>query len=846
MQIFGLFTGRAGSRGFSQRLFCRSVLKKFVYLFFLFIACGGYAFGQSSDELSDLRVEELTEDQVRRFLNEINRLGLSYEDIEQIAVQRGMNPVELAKLKTRMQAFRKASANGRVTPGRRTAEEKKMQDSVSNVEQEPLRNLNNAFSELKLRNFGNEVFRNESVTFEPNLRIPTPQNYQLAADDELNIDVFGYSEANYKLRVSPEGSIRIPLVGPIAVNGLTIQQAKNAIRNRLANSIYSDIKTGRTSIEVTLSSIRSIKVDVIGEAATPGTFTLPSLATVYHALHACGGPNANGSFRNIQLIRNNSVLAVVDVYDYLLAGQRQNDLRLMEGDVIKINTYQTRVELKGEVKKPGLYDVLPGETFSTLLGYAGGFSDNAYTSKIQVYRNSARERELTTISQNAFDNFVLQKGDTYIIGRILNRFSNRISINGAVFRPGDYELKNGMSLLDLIGEADGIREDAFRKRATIHRLKPDLSPEIVSFDLDKLLAGQTPDIALRKEDRIYIYSKFDLKEGYYVSIQGEVSSPGIFLYEQGLTVQDLILMAGGLKESASAQRIEISRRVKSADSSASNVKTAIIFQQDIAADLSDTSAATKFELLPFDEISVRPAPDYHVQQNAVIEGEVLYTGKFALETKNERISDLIRRSGGLTSVAYPKGAVLVRTRNLTKAEIDNAQQGYKNLLRQNYQNGLSTDILMSDYLSVVNKTSEHVGIDLERIMEDPGSEYDLFLKDGDTLRIPKLQQTVRVSGEVLYPDLVRYDDRLRFKDYILGAGGFSDRSAKKRSYVVYANGSVKGTKSFLFFKKYPALSPGAEIFVPYKKERERLRTAEVITVGATVVSMLAILISVLR
>lgn len=834
---------------FILKVFQRSFFRKLVFFFSLLIAFEVCTFGQASEELSNIKVEELTDDQIRRFLNEVNRLGLSYEEIEQIALQRGMNPVELAKLKDRMQSFRKAllnSSSRAILNNQAIENGKSLRDSISSVEQNPLRDFNSIFSELQLKNFGTEVFHNAAVTFEPSLKIPTPQNYQLAADDELNIDVFGYSEANYKLKVSPEGSIRIPMVGPIPVNGLTIEEAKKVITKKLANTIYSDIKTGNTSIEVTLGSIRSIKVDIIGEAMVPGTFTLPSLATVYHALHACGGPNSNGSFRDIQLIRNNTVIATVDVYQYLLNGKRQNDVRLMDFDVIKINPYQTRIELKGEIKKPGLYDVSQGESLSDLLNYAGGFSDNAYTSKIQVYRNSSTERQVIMISQNSLGTIVPQKGDTYIIGKILNRFTNRISIKGAVFRPGDYELKGGMTLLQLIGEADGIREDAFKSRATIHRLKSDLSPEILSFDLEKLLNGRTPDIVLLREDRIHIYSKFDLKEGYYVSIEGEVSSPGIFLYEEGISVQDLILMAGGLKESASVKRIEVSRRVKDADPAAPNTKTAMIFQQDINTDLRDSSTVSHFVLLPFDEVYIRPAPEYTVQKNAVIEGEVLYTGKYALEAKNERISDLLKRSGGLTTAAYPGGAVLVRTRNFTKAEQDNAQQGIKNLLKQNYQNRVPVDILVNDYVTIVNKKSDHVGIDLERILDNPGSEYDLFLNDGDTLRIPKLQQTVRVSGEVLYPALVRYDNQLNFKDYILGAGGFSDRSAKKRSYVVYANGSVKGTKSFLFFKNYPRLSPGAEIFVPYKREKERLRTGEVITVGATVVSMLAILFNVLR
>jgi len=823
----------------------RHNFKKIGLFLFILLLFEGFSIAQTADDLSNIKVEELTDDQIRRFVVDINRLGITEDQIEQLALQRGMNPVELVKFKDRLKSVRKALNSSQPT-GPTVSRGSSISDSISLMEQNPVQDFNTIFSELQLKNFGAEVFRNSKVSFEPNLRIPTPGNYQLAADDELMIDVFGYSEANYNLKVSPEGTIRIPLVGPVAVSGLTIEQAKKVIIRRLSNSIYSDIKTGRTSVEVSLGSIRSIKVNIIGEATVPGTYTLPSLASVYHALYASGGPNTNGSFRDIQLIRNNTVVAVIDVYKYLFYGTKQNDMRLMDQDVIKINTYQLRIELKGEVKKPGLFDVSPGETLSDVLKYAGGFTDNAYTSRIQVFRNTSKDRQVTTVNQDAIGTLVPQKGDAFIIGKILNRFTNRISIKGAVYRPGEFELKEGMTLIQLIGEADGIREDAFTSRATIHRLKPDLSPEIISIDLEKLLRGEGKDIPLKKEDRIQIFSKFDLKEGYYVTIEGEVSLPGIFLYEEGISVNDLVLMAGGLKESASLKRVEISRRVKDADPTATNTKTAIIYQQDINSDLRDSSGVSKFVLLPFDEVSIRPAPGYSEQKNVVVEGEIIYSGKYSLQAKNDRISDLVKRSGGLTPEAYLNGAVLVRTRNFNKTEQSNSQQGINNLLKQNYQNGLPPAILLNDYTFNVQKKSDHVGINLDRIIKNPGSEYDLILNDGDTLRIPKLLQTVRVSGEVLYPALVRYDDVLGFKDYILGAGGFSDKSSKKRSYVLYPNGSVKGTKSFLFFRSYPRLSPGAEIYVPIKRERERLRTAEVITVGATVVSMLAILFNVLR
>jgi protein involved in polysaccharide export with SLBB domain len=825
------------------------LIKRFFLFFSLLLLMQMYSRAQTADDLSNVRVEELTDEQIRRFIIEADRLALKDDQIEQIALQRGMNPLELVKLKNRLQSVRKSLTASNYQSLKNQANSSltdRQKDSAITLEQYPLNDYNAVFTELKSKNFGSEVFNNKRITFEPNLRLPTPKNYLLAADDELIIDVSGYSEANYHLKVSPEGLIRIPVAGPVAVNGLTIEQAKKIITGKLANTIYTNIKTGHTSIEVTLGAIRSIKVTIIGEAVQPGTYTLPSLASAYNALYACGGPNSNGSFRNIQVIRNNIVAATIDVYQYLINGNKKNDIRLMDEDVIKINTYSVRIELKGEVKKPGLYDVVTGETLGEILRYAGGFTDNAYTARIQVYKNTSKDRKVTTVNEGQIETLRPQKGDSYIVGKILNRFTNRISIKGAVYRPGEYELKEGMTLLQLINEADGIREDAFTSRASLHRLKEDLSPEIISFDLEKLRSGEMKDILLKREDRINIFSKFDLKEGYYVSVEGEISTPGIFLYEEGMTVQDLVLMAGGLKESASIKRVEISRRVKDAGNDSSNIKTAIIYQQDITLNLKDSTGIPKFVLMPFDEVSIRPAPGYFVQKNVVIEGEIIYSGKYTLEAKNDRISDLVKRSGGLTTEAYIKGAVLVRTKNFTRTEQNNNEQGLINLLKQNYQAGVPAVILQNQLEQATGKRSENVGIDLQMILENPQSEYDLLLNDGDTLRIPKQLQTVRVNGEVLYPALVRYNERYNFRDYITGAGGFSERSSRKRPYVVYANGSVKGTQSFLFFRNYPKLSPGAEIFVPAKRERERLRTAEVITVGATVVSMLAILFSVLR
>ena len=806
-----------------------------------------YSYSQSSDDLSNVKVEELTEDQIRKFIAEFDKLGIKENQIDELARSRGMDAVEIVKLKERIKLFGKGfnTAQGdRKTD--RIYSDGRVQDSISRLEKQPVGDLNTVFGQLKARNFGSSVFSNSRITFEPNLRIPTPKNYQLAADDELLIDVTGYSEANYRLKISPEGIIRIPVAGSLSLSGLNIEQAKRLISQKLANTIYSDIKTGQTLVDVNLGSIRSIKVTIIGEATLPGTYTLPSLASAYNALYACGGPNENGSFRNIQVVRNNITVATIDVYDYLINGSKKNDIRLMDQDVIKINTYNVRIELKGEVKKPGLYDVAKGESLAKIIRYAGGFTDNAYTARINVFRNTTADRKVTTVAINQLEDVTPQKGDSYVIGKILNRFTNRVSIKGAVYRPGEFEMKDGMTLSKLIAEAEGLREDAFTGTVNIHRLKSDLSPEIISVELDKVLSGQVADVMLKREDRINVYSKFELKEGYYISIGGEVANPGIFLYEEGMSVQDLVLMAGGLKESASVKRIEVSRRIKDADPKAENPKTAVIFEQDIATDLKSSPETAKLSLAPYDEVFVRPAPGYFTQKNVVIEGEIIYAGKYTLAAKNDRISDLVKRAGGLTKQAYLNGAVLVRTRQFSKTEQSNNQQGYTNLLKQNYQAGVPEAILQNDIRGAIQRKSDNVGIELKKILEVPYSQYDLYLNDGDTLRIPKQLQTVRVNGEVLYPALVRYSKKHSFKDYVTLSGGFGERSSKKRSYAVYANGSVKGTKSFLFFRNYPRVTAGTEIFVPARKEREKLRTIEIISIVSALTSTAAILYSILR
>jgi protein involved in polysaccharide export with SLBB domain len=689
------------------------------------------------------------------------------------------------------------------------------------------------FSSLTPQIFGAELFSNKNLTFEPNLKMATPKDYQLGPEDEMIIDVYGNSEITHRLKVSPEGTIRIPLVGPVSVGGLTIEQAEKRILTKLS-TIYSGISSGETSVNVTLGNIRSIKVTLVGEVNLPGSYTLPSLATVFNALYASGGPNENGSFRNIRVVRSGKVIANIDIYDFLMNGQAKGNIQLQDQDVIKINPFETRVELAGEVKRPGFYEGMKNETLKDLIGYAGGFTNEAYKERIKVFRNTGKEKSVADVPADVMNIFTLQSGDKYVIDKILERYTNRIEISGAVFRPGVFALEDGMTLSKLIAKADGIKEDAYVERAIIYRLKEDNSSEMLSFSVKDVISGKT-DIPLKREDFVVIASKIEMREEYTVSVNGEVKKPGSYTYGENMRVEDLIIAAGGLKESAS-NNVEIARRIKTIDPSSKSTEIATIIKYEINKDnLQSTSNIT---LMPFDNVSVFPSPGYAPQKNISIEGEVLFPGKYTISNKNERLSDIIKRSGGLTAQAYPEGASLIRMTRLSGVEQVMKQLKLEAILKQSSDTTKSQDLKTKESL---DNTPSIVGIYLPEILKKPGSELDLLLEEGDVIRIPKMLQTVEISGEVLYPVKVRYEKGNGFKSYVKGAGGFSARALKSRSYIVYANGTAASTSSFFFIHFYPKVRPGAEIVVPIKEDKRKLSAIEIASI-ATSATTLALLI----
>ncbi|RYY08299.1 MAG: capsule biosynthesis protein [Sphingobacteriaceae bacterium] len=760
--------------------------------------------------LSSINVDNLTDQQIRKLIQDAQNAGLSDAAILQQARSRGMSQAQIQKFQDRVAEIRRSS--GSVNYADTSVNNGKRRLNYQDNSTDSVGNNNDIFAGLKPKIFGADLFRNKNNSFEPNLKIATPVNYILGPEDQLNINVYGNSLVNWNLDVSPEGNINIPGIGVINVAGKTIENATSLIKSRLSANNYA---IGRgTNVQVTLGNIRSINVIITGQVTRPATYTLPSLATVFNALYAAGGPDENGSFRKIEVIRNNRVLRTLDVYDFLVKGDQKDNIALRDQDIIHVPTYQTRVELSGQVKIPALFEVLPGEHLQNIINYAGGFTDSAYTARIKVSQISDQQRRLTDVVEADYNKYMPLRGDKYFVSTVINRIENRVTISGAVFRPGDFELEKGLTLLQLIQKAAGIKEDAFTPRGTITRLKADNTLEQIAFNINDVL-NQKTSILLQREDVINIYSIFDLRDEYKVVINGSIRNPGTFAYADSMKVADLILRAGGFAEGASSKRIEVARRIDNSNPMSKSSKVANVFVTNVdnQLQLNDIS----FTLKPFDIVSVYSLPGFEKQKTVRIEGEIIYPGSYTIEAKNEKISDLIKRAGGLTASADVQGGSLKRNnsailgidknRSDTLAITQERTEQLKRLKKSSRDSSATTDL---------QPRNNFVGIDLEKILTVPGSKTDLLLEDGDVLRIPKQQQVVRVNGEVLYPSAVVYDKSKSFRGYVLNAGGFSSNALRKRAYVVYPNGTVKGSRKFLFFVNYPKVNPGSEIFVPVK------------------------------
>ena len=791
--------------------------------------------------ISNVNVNDLSDAQIRQLLQQAQGSGLSDSQIVQQAQAKGMSDEQAQLLTKRIADIR--SKDGTIGSAGNSLDTSFQSNSRKlNYKADTGGKQQLDLNALKPKIFGADLFRNKNIKFEPNLKMATPVNYIVGPEDQLLITVYGKSLANWRLEVSPEGNINLPGVGVLNVGGKTIEQASAAIRSRLTASNYA-IGKG-TSVQVSLGNIRSIKVIMVGQVVSPGTYTLPSLATVFNALYASGGPNDNGSFRQIAIIRNNHVIRHLDVYDFLTKGEQKDNINLQDQDIIQVPSYRTRVELSGQVKIPGLFEVLPGESLWDVLSFAGGFSDQAYTARIKVIQVSDNQKRITDVTENDYKSYVPLRGDKYVIDKILERYENRVTITGAVFRPGEYELQKGLTVSGLIANAAGLKEDAFTGNGSITRLKPDNTKALISFNVKDILNKTEADIPLQREDSVRITSIFDLLDKRRVTIKGEVRKPGTFAYADSMTVEGLIIVSGGFAEGASSKRIEVARRVNNSDPTSKGSIVAEVFSIDVDQYLKEGQG--NFRLQPFDIVSVYSLPGYEKQRVVKVTGEVLYPGYYTIRKKDEKISDMIGRAGGLTASADVEGGTLKRSNvAILGVEKNKADTAALNRERLERLNRLKRDYKDSTKTEDTAVRNNNVGIDLKKILEKPGSSIDLLLDDGDEIRVPKQQQTVNVNGEVLFPSAVVYSDRKGFKSYVLNAGGFSPTALKRGAYIVYPNGTVKGTRKILFFNNHPKVRPGSEIFVPRKPPSKGDTGQQILGYTTALASLGAIILGIL-
>jgi len=797
-----------------------SITALFISLLFINIATA-LAQDMSSIDFKNLKASQLSDQQIQRLWDRAQSQGYSVSQIQQMALARGMQPSEVSKLVDRLRKIR-LQGSQQQTKNNINSQLRVVTTDTSKMLQSKARR-----DTTKSRIFGANLFRNKDINFTPSLNIPTPEDYQLGPGDELVIDIWGAAEQTYQLSVSPEGTISIANLGPIYVNGLTMKQARKRIRSSLTK-IYSGLKAKGnaptdTHARISLGNIRSINVTVMGDARNPGTYTLPSLATAFNALYSAGGPDSTGTFRDIEVIRGDSIAANLDIYDFLVYGDQSDNIRLRDQDIIKIDPYISRVDLEGKTKRTGFFEMKKGETVQDLLTFAGGFSDGAYTKRIKVVGNTDTQKRINDISYPRQKDFSLQNGDSVHVGKVLDRFANRVQIKGAIFRDGDYELTDSTTVYSLIQRAGGVREDAFMNRGLIYREQDDLTIKAIPFSVQKVLNNpDANDIALERNDIVQISSIFDLRDNYQISVYGAVQSPGTFPYADNMTLEDVIFQAQGFKESAAPYRIEVSRRIDGSDSAFVPTKIAKLFRFKVDKNLKLGDEAANFILKPFDEVFVRSSPAYQPQKEVTIKGEVMFPGQYTMDQKYMRVSDLIQRAGGMTEFAYPQGANLTRK---VEQKVDTTFLNIPDSLQAGGQ---------------LQQNTTKVGINLPKILRDPGSNQDLILRPGDVLQIPKELQTVKVTGEVLYPISVRYRDNMSFKQYLRAAGGASDMGKPKDAYIVYANGEVDRTRKILFWRDYPDVRPGATIYVPKKPQERKLTAQERIGILSAIVSMAAI------
>lgn len=831
------------------------LIKHFTFITFSFLLVVSTLNAQtllSSKDISTVKVNLLSESDIIKITQQLSSTGLTIDNVKDQLIARGMPTTEYIKLKERINL---SSTRGKLISGKYKSVNKTDATNTNNTRK--LNNLNkqNAYSTTlsvdsinrsnringtsNIYVFGSELFDYSTADkknnlLKPNLSIATPLNYELGAGDQLKIVLFGLQQYSDDVTVSPEGQINIDNVGIIKVGGLNIEAAQSRVK-QIMSKAYPTLSNGKSTLSITLGDIRTIRVTVIG-ASNSGSFDIPSLSTVYSVLSLAGGPNAIGSFRLIELVRANKVIHKVDLYRLLAKGDQSDNIRLRDNDIIRIPSYTTRVELSGQIKRPGLFEVLPNESFKEILDFAGGFDDTAYTAMVKVIRKSPKERIVKDLLTADFNSFKPETGDLFLVNKILDRFANRVQISGAIFRPDLYEFTPGMRISDLIAKSDGLSEDAFLDRGLLVRQKEDFTKEIISFNVLKALRKESNfDLLLKREDQLFISSLTELKDSLNITLQGEVHFPGDYFYIEGMTLKGLILQAGGFTDAASSI-IEIAHLIPRESILVNDTRASITETIEIKDSLK--FGGLEIALKPYDVITIRKKPAYNTLETVFVDGQVQFPGPYALRDAQERVSDLFKRVGGVLPNASIEGAYLKRF----KSEEDRSRVSDATSRLQSIYADTSGTVLND-----VDKEIDRIPIDLDYILKNPGSTQDVILKARDVLMVPKFDAQVRVNGAVLQSTQIPFEPGKRFRGYIFSAGGFSKEAWKKRAYIVYSNGKAKTVRSFLIFRKTPKVKPGSEIIVPKKPLfRGALPFGEMIGISSAIASLAGVVIAILK
>ena len=760
------------------------------FLILLLIFFTSIAFSQDISQLKNVDVNSMSDDQIESYWSQIKKGGYTMAQVEVLGKAQGISATKIADFKRRVNSL------GAINAAENKAIEVNSKVAVANesfgLKDGQVVKKNTASVSL----FGYDFFSNSKVSFTPSVNIAVPKNYQIGPGDEIMIDLWGASEITYKATVNNSGSIKINGIGFVFINGFTLENASKKIISKLKTKhagISADSNSyNKINTNITVSKIRTVQVNIIGEVKTPGTYALNSLSTVLNALYVAGGPTKMGTFREVQLVRANKVVATLDVYQYMLSGTQEGNLKLQDQDVLLVSPYKNLVSVEGAVKRAGIYELKDGQTLAELAEYFGGFTPIAYTNLLTVERLNGTQKEIREVAFTEAKDFVMQGGDKLVVQEILDRYENKITIQGEVYRPGSFEMFEKMSLKTLIEKAEGITPEAFLLRGLLVRTFDDTHKENIAFSVSDILNGSST-IVLKARDQVRIFNKDELREKRTITIAGAVNTPNTFDFVDKLQIEDVIAMSGGLERGADSQVISISRRLKDGSFKTLSKVYAVSSDENLAI-----NNGTPFYIQPFDIINVRYSKGYTAQKNVSIKGEVKYSGSYVLKNKNERISDLIERAGGLTQYAFVKGAVLIRK---------------------------------------VAGANGKLAIDLEAILKNKGALIDMYLLEGDVLSIPSELETIEVVGLVLKPSIVQYKKGLSLRKYISKSGGFSEAAAKNKIYVAYANGDIKTTKRFLFIKRYPRLEPGATIFVPAKPVKEKMSTAEIMGITTSMATL---------